>query len=68
MKSISIVHPDANKDWGHGITVAELEKIAIKNLKGKEMLYWQYCNIYKVNPALMMSILDRKLEEIVIDL
>lgn len=56
MKSISIVHPDANKDWGHGITVAELEKISIKNLKGKEMLYWQYCNIYKVNPALMMAI------------
>lgn len=56
MKGISIKHPDADRDWGHGITVSDLEKISIKGLKGTEKLYWQYCNIYKVNPGLLMSI------------
>lgn len=56
MKSISINHKDANRDWGHGITISDLEKISIKKLKGTEKLYWQYCNIYKVNPALLMAI------------
>lgn len=55
-RSVVIDHPDANKDWGHGITADMLDAVFKEKLAGCGHIFVQYSNIYKVNPAFMASI------------
>lgn len=48
---------DANKDWGHGVTASDLKKLSANRYKGQEELIIKVANVYKVNPALMLSIM-----------
>lgn len=48
---------DANKDWGHGVTASDLAKLSANRYKGQEELIIKVANVYKVNPALMLSIM-----------
>lgn len=49
-------HPDANVDWGHGITVAQLTPHCKGVMSTMPEIIWKYCNIYKVNPGLIVAI------------
>ena len=55
-RNVVIDHPDANKDWGHGITANMLDAVFKEKLAGCGHIFVQYSNIYKVNPAFMASI------------
>lgn len=48
---------DASKDWGHGVTASDLKKLSANRYKGQEDLIIKVANVYKVNPALMLSIM-----------
>ncbi|HBG5344174.1 TPA: C40 family peptidase [Clostridioides difficile] len=56
-KSNEVDIGNANKDWGHGITEYQVSKETRKEIKGYEKQIIQLSNIYKVNPALMLSIM-----------
>lgn len=49
-------HPDASKDWGHGVTVEKLDPACKNKMDGMEQVILGYSNIYKVNPALIVAI------------
>ena len=61
-RNLVVDHPDANKDWGHGIKADQIDAIFKKygdpnsKLIGTGTLYVQYGNVYKVNPAFMATI------------
>lgn len=44
------------KDWGHGITADMINKVLKGKLAGKGDLFVKYCNMYKVNPAVLAAI------------
>lgn len=45
------------KDWGHGIKPEQLNKILRGKLAGKGDIIIKYCNMYKVNPAVIAAIM-----------
>lgn len=45
------------KDWGHGIKAEQLNKVLKGKLAGKGDLIIKYCNMYKVNPAIITAIM-----------
>lgn len=49
-------HPDAGVDWGHGVTKEKLDPACKNKMDGMEEVIIGYCNIYKVNPALITAI------------
>lgn len=49
-------HPDANKDWGHGISAATLNAKLGGVYSNHGDIIVKLSNIYKVNPALMAAI------------
>lgn len=51
-----INHPDADKDWGHGVTVEQLRPFCKNAMTTMPEVIWKYANIYKVNPALVVAI------------
>lgn len=48
---------NATKDWGHGVSAEQLNKVLKGKLSGKGDLIVRYCNMYKVNPAIITAIL-----------
>lgn len=49
-------HPDANVDWGHGITAKQLAPYCKGAMSTMPEVILKYSNIYKVNPALIVAI------------
>lgn len=49
-------HPDANRDWGHGVQASTLDAHFKGKLAGSGAFFVAYGNIYKVNPGLCAAI------------
>ena len=62
VRTIIIDHPDANTDWGHGVTASQIDAVFQQygdpnnKLIGAGTIYVQYGNIYKINPAFAAAV------------
>lgn len=46
----------SSRDWGHGVTKEQLDKVLGGKLAGMGATFLKYANMYKVNPAIVAAI------------
>lgn len=46
----------STKDWGHGVTAEQLNKVLGGKLAGTGEIFLKYANMYKINPAVAAAI------------
>lgn len=47
---------ESTKDWGHGVTAEQLNKVLKGKLAGTGEIFLKYANMYKINPAIAAAI------------